>query len=116
MCKPTENITKGGWPCIYIYIYIHAYILACIHTYIHTYTGSGRKTRRFLSYNKMKSILSFNVNLLLKLSLSQRILITYSLPEYSVCEVASLVVSTFPQAKDSDKNLKQSFEVLRSSK
>jgi len=40
------------------------------------YTGSGRKTWRFLSYNKMKSILSFYVNLLLKLSLSQSILIT----------------------------------------
>ena len=40
------------------------------------YTGSGRKTWRFLSWNKMKSILSFYVNLLLKLSLTQSILIT----------------------------------------
>ena len=40
------------------------------------YKRSGRKTWRFLSYNKMKSILSFYVNLLLKLSLSQSILIT----------------------------------------
>jgi len=39
-------------------------------------TGSGRKPWRFLSYNKMKSILSFYVNLLLKLSLSEIILIT----------------------------------------
>jgi len=42
---------------------------------LHT-TGSGRKTWRHLSYNKMKSVLSFYVNLLLKLSLSQSILIT----------------------------------------
>ena len=41
-----------------------------------TCTGSGRKTWGFLSYNKMNSILSFYVNLLLKLSLSQSILIT----------------------------------------
>jgi len=40
------------------------------------YTGSCRKTWRFLSYNKMKSILSFYVNSLLKLSSSQSILIT----------------------------------------
>jgi len=39
-------------------------------------TGSGRKTWRYESYNKMKSILSFNLNLLLKLSLSESILIT----------------------------------------
>ena len=39
-------------------------------------TGSGRKTWRFLSYNNMKIILSFYVNLLLKLSSSQSILIT----------------------------------------
>jgi len=39
-------------------------------------TGSSRKTWQFLSYNKMKSMLSFYVNLLLKLSLSQSILIT----------------------------------------
>ena len=39
-------------------------------------TGSGRKSWRFLSYNKIKIMLSFNVNLLLKLSLSQSILIT----------------------------------------
>jgi hypothetical protein len=37
------------------------------------------------------------MNLLLKLSLSQSILIQYSLPEYSICKVASLV-STFPRA------------------
>jgi hypothetical protein len=37
---------------------------------------SGRKTWRFWSYNKMKSIPSFYVSLLLKLSLSQSILIT----------------------------------------
>jgi hypothetical protein len=46
----------------------------------------------------MKSILSFYANLLLKLSLSQSILITIFTTEYSVCMVASLVVSTFPQA------------------
>ena len=45
----------------------------------------------------MKSILSFYMNLLLKLSLPQSISLQYSLPEYSVCEVASLV-NTFPQA------------------
>jgi len=39
-------------------------------------TGSGRKTWRFLSYNKMNSILSFYADLLLKLSLTQSILIT----------------------------------------
>ena len=40
------------------------------------YTGCDRKTWRFWSYNKMKIILSFYVNLSLKLSLSQSILIT----------------------------------------
>jgi hypothetical protein len=45
----------------------------------------------------MKTILSFYMNLLLKLSLSQSILITVLIPEYSVCKVASLV-NTFPQA------------------
>jgi len=39
-------------------------------------TGSGRKTWQFLSWNKMTSILYFYANLLLKLSLSQSILIT----------------------------------------
>ena len=37
------------------------------------------------------------MNLLLKLSLSQSILITILIPECSVCKVASLV-NTFPQA------------------
>jgi len=46
------------------------------HILFSIYTGSGRKTWRSLSYNKMKSILSFYVNLLLKLSLCQSILIT----------------------------------------
>ena len=40
------------------------------------YVTRQKKTWRFLSYNKVKSILSFYVNLLLKLSLSQSILIT----------------------------------------
>jgi hypothetical protein len=40
------------------------------------YTGFGRKPWRLLSYNKVKSILSFCLNLLLKLSLAQSILIT----------------------------------------
>ena len=44
----------------------------------------------------MKSILSFQANLLLKLSLTQSILLQHSLPKYSVCGVASLV-NTFPQ-------------------
>jgi len=39
-------------------------------------TESGRETWRLLSYNKMKCIPSFKVNLLLKLSLSESILIT----------------------------------------
>jgi hypothetical protein len=41
----------------------------------------------------MESILNFYVNLLLKLVLSQSILITVFTSEYSVCEVASLVVN-----------------------
>jgi hypothetical protein len=45
----------------------------------------------------MKSILSFYTNLLLKLPLTQSILITHSLPKNSVCEVAS-IVNIFPQA------------------
>ena len=44
------------------------------HTHIHT--GTSRKIWKFLSKNKMKRILSVYVNLLLKLSLSQSILIT----------------------------------------
>ena len=44
----------------------------------------------------MKSILSFYMNLLLKLS--QSFLLQYSLLEYSVCEVVSPVFNTFPQA------------------
>ena len=43
-------------------------------------TGSGSKTWRFLSYNKTKRILSFYVNLLLKLSLPQSILISQHIP------------------------------------
>ena len=39
-------------------------------------TGLGKKTWRFLSYNKIKSILSFYLNLLLKLSLSQSSFVT----------------------------------------
>jgi hypothetical protein len=54
----------------------HAYEIKTFSPPITEYKGSGRKTRRFLSYNKMKSILSFYVNLLLKLSLSQSILMT----------------------------------------
>jgi hypothetical protein len=46
----------------------------------------------------MKIILHFTQFFLLKLSLTQSILITTFMPEYSVCEVASLVVNTFPQA------------------
>jgi len=49
----------------------------CAHfKIIRDYTESGSKIWRYLSYNKMKSVLSFYVNLLLKLSLSQSILIT----------------------------------------
>jgi hypothetical protein len=45
----------------------------------------------------MKSIPSFYADLLLKLSLTQSILLQHSLPKYSVCGVASLV-NTFTQA------------------
>jgi len=51
-----------------------------------------------LCYNKMKSVLSLKVNLLLKLSLSESILITV-FASWILC-VASLVVSTFPRAED----------------
>jgi hypothetical protein len=47
---------------------------------------------------KLNENYTFYANLLLKLSLNQSILITTFIPEYSVCEVASLVVNTFPQA------------------
>ena len=78
--------------------------------------GSSRKTWRFLSYNKMKSILSFYANLLLKLSISKHF--NYNIHSLNIVSVRwGPLLSAHPRKRrTSDKNLTHSFDVLRSAK
>jgi len=93
----------------------HAYEIKTLSPSFTEYTGCGRKTWWFLSYNKMKSIPSFYVNLLLKLSLSQSNVNIHFLNIVSV-RWRPLLSAHSRKRRTSDKSLTQSFDDLSSSK
>ena len=84
---------------------------------MYVYTGFGRKTWRFLSYNKMKSIL-----IVLREFITKIIFISkhfnYSIHFLNMVSVRwrPLLSAHFRKRRTSDENLTQSFDVPRSSK
>ena len=85
--------------------------------YISASTGSDRKTWRFLSYNKIKSVPSFNVNLLLKNIFIWKHF-NYNIHFLNIVSVRwrPLLSAHSLTRRISDKSLKQSFDVIKNSK